>query len=154
MEVHMHQLQTTTFAALLLGSTLAVPAFAANPAASGCPTTNQSADSGGGEAKLAMADRKASGGGEQGPGWQTYGKQQAEAGGGATVASAARKTDGEQGPGWQTTGKQQAEAGGSATVASAARKTDGEQGPGWQTTGKQQAEAGGSATVASADPCH
>ena len=107
----MPQLRTTAFAALLLGSTLAVPAFAANPTTPGCPTQIQGAVSGDGQAKVAMADRKASGGGEQGPGWQTYGKQQAEAGGGkALVASAARKSDGEQGPGWQTYGKQQAEA--------------------------------------------
>lgn len=93
----------------MFGSAIAVPAFAANPMTSGCPTLVQGAGSGGGAANMATADHKASGGGEQGYGWQTYGKQQAEAGG-VQVASAARKTDGEQGPGWQAAGKQQAEA--------------------------------------------
>ena len=101
----MSLLSKTAFAALLLGSTIAAPVFAASPDTTGCPAGMHRADSEGGPGWQQQASSAHKADSEGGPGWQQQ-------------ASSAHKADSEGGPGWQ----QQA----------GARKADSEGGPGYQ----------------------
>jgi hypothetical protein len=83
----MSLLSKTAFAALLLGSTIAAPVFAASPDTTGCPAGMHRADSEGGPGWQQQASSAHKADSEGGPGWQ----QQA----------GARKADSEGGPGYQ-----------------------------------------------------
>jgi hypothetical protein len=84
----MSLLSKTAFAALLLGSTIAAPVFAASPDTTGCPAGMHRADSEGGPGWQQQASSAHKADSEGGPGWQQQ-------------ASSAHKADSEGGPGYQ-----------------------------------------------------
>jgi len=83
----MSLLSKTAFAALLLGSTIAAPLFAASPDTTGCPAGMHRADSEGGPGWQQQASSAHKADSEGGPGWQQQ--------------PGARKADSEGGPGYQ-----------------------------------------------------
>ena len=83
----MSLLSKTAFAALLLGSTIAAPVFAASPDTTGCPAGMHRADSEGGPGWQQQASSAHKADSEGGPGWQQQ--------------PGARKADSEGGPGYQ-----------------------------------------------------
>ncbi len=95
----MRLLSRTAFAAALLGSTLAAPAFAASPDTTGCPPGLHRAEAeGGGVGSVNAATRKAEGeGGGVGSVNAATRKAEGEGGGVGSVNAATRKAEGEGG---------------------------------------------------------